>query len=71
MTEFTFFELHFEEGSIPAVGGLETADDDASDDQDDGSCGPGFGTIVLGFVVLMLAFALARKLLSETTVDRT
>jgi len=62
MTEFTFFELHFEEGSIPAVDGLETPDNDASDDQDDGSCGPGLGTIVFGFVVLLLAVVLARKL---------
>lgn len=72
MAEFTFLELHFEDGLIPAVDGLR-ADSDGQEHsgstENDESGGVGLGPLVLGLVVLALGVVLVRKLLAGNGDD--
>jgi len=72
MAEFTFLEIHFEDGSIPAVGGFEADSDGQEPGEstgDDEPGGVGLGVLVLGLVGLALGIALARKLLAGDVGD--
>ncbi|WP_135661789.1 hypothetical protein [Halorhabdus rudnickae] len=70
MTEFTVLELHFENGSIPALDGLETGDTgEHDDDHETGSPCPAKFLPLL--VVLVVAIALARKFLDDGQRDGT
>ncbi|ACV10862.1 hypothetical protein Huta_0676 [Halorhabdus utahensis DSM 12940] len=72
MDEFTFMELHFEDGSIPAgseyEGGSNRGELNGTDENDE-SGGAGLGIPLLGLAVLAIGIALARKLLAGDGED--
>ncbi|WP_181686524.1 hypothetical protein [Halorhabdus salina] len=68
MAQFTFIELHFEEGAIPGMDGLGgTRSDDTTDqsvgDEDDG--GPSILKIAGGILLAVAAIAIVRQLLGD------
>lgn len=64
MAQFTFVELHFEEGAIPIPEILRTDETDESESTAH-SRGYGLGAVLLAILGLAIGIALARKLLGE------